>query len=98
MKVHEYLICKSLELGLKISVFDGEEWQIKRSTNKKEILSAINSVEECELRFRNKNKEIVGWAKVSPFGLEDNETVRDCSTEAWMGDICEQYDKFYPVN
>ena len=68
--------------GYAITVWDGEEWATRRSTNKVEILEAIEAVEEAELRVfeldtcTGRGKQI-GWAQVSPYGLAPDETVID---------------------
>ena len=83
MKAYKTLIKAGLALGYSVSVWDGEEWQVKRSNSYKAINSAIESVEEAQLRFRN-GDEVVGWALVSAFGLEDDETVVDCTVNDWI--------------
>jgi len=73
------LIRAAINHGFTVSVFDGEEWQVKRSTKEGEIIEAVKSVEEASLRFRDANGENVGFALVSAYGLEPDETVIDCS-------------------
>ena len=77
------LVRHALGLGYTISVWDGEEWQVKRSSSIKAITEAVKSVDEAELRFRDGDK-IVGWARVSAFGLETDETVMDHSLQPWL--------------
>jgi len=68
--------------GYTISVWDGDEWATRRSTNKVETLEAIEAVEEAELRVfepdtcTGRGKQ-VGWALVSPYGVAPDETVVD---------------------
>jgi hypothetical protein len=76
MKAYKHLIKHALAAGCTISVWDGEEWQLKRSTGYKAIVAAVESVEEAQIRFRL-NDEVVGTALVSAYGLEDDETVID---------------------
>ncbi len=87
MKAFEHLIDYTLDFGFTISVWDGEEWQVKRSRNRAAIIEAVESVEEAKLRIRDLAGEIVGTALVSAFGLADEETMMDWSDvdflEAW---------------
>lgn len=88
MKAYIKLINKALSLGFTVSVFDGECWSVKRSTNRKEIIDTIEAVEEAQLRFRDteeNERDIVGWALVSSaIDLEDDETVIDYSVIEWI--------------
>ena len=71
--------------GYTCSVWDGEEWQVKRSTSITECMKAVRSVEEAELRFRDQAGEIVGWAWVSDTDdLEPDEKVMDCTCQPWI--------------
>lgn len=87
MKAYKHLIQYALDFGFTISVWDGEEWQVKRSQDRLAIVAAVESVEEAKLRIRDLAGEIVGSALVSAFGLADDETVVDHSVvdflEAW---------------
>jgi len=87
MKAYEHLIDYALDFGFTVSVWDGEEWQVKRSRDRAAIIEAVESVEEAKLRIRDLADEIVGSALVSAFGLADDETVVDHSVvdflEAW---------------
>lgn len=74
------LVEKALSLNYTVSVWDGEEWAVKRSTKPNEIYEAIKSVEQSELRFRDAAGEVVGWAMVIPDGMEPDETVADHNT------------------
>ena len=73
---HLHLIKYALKQGHVISVWDGEEWQVKRSSSYKAIKDAIDSVEESELVIRNKEGERLGWARIIDQGTPD-ETVSD---------------------
>ena len=101
MKAYKSLVNTSIKHGFTVSVFDGEEWQVKRSQQPKAIFDAIESVEEAQLRFRDMDGCKCGWAVVSAFGLQDEETVIDHScvdnavpTSAmfqWLDNWSEQY-------
>lgn len=91
MKAYKHLIKHSLSMGCTVSVWDGEEWQVKRSTGYKTIIDAIESVDEAQLRIRQKDA-VIGWALVSAFGLEDDETVIDSSCTSFMEEWSEIYE------
>jgi hypothetical protein len=73
------LIVKALAQNFTISVWDGEEWQVKRSTKLNEIVDAVKSVDEVRLHIRN-GDITVGNAHCSAYGLAPDETIIDCST------------------
>jgi hypothetical protein len=79
---HLHLIKYSLARNLTISVWDGEEWQVKNSTSYKDIKDAIDSVEESQLRIKD-NGAVVGWALIIDQGTPD-ETVCDYSCTPFM--------------
>lgn len=86
MKAYKHLIKHCLSMGCTVSVWDGEEWQVKRSTGYQTIIDAIESVEEAQLKIRHKDNAFnsIGWALVSAFGLEDDETVIDHTCTPFM--------------
>ena len=91
MKAYKHLIKFALAQGHTVSVWDGEEWQVSRSTGYKSINDAVESVEEAQLRIRDKDGKEVGWALVSAFGLEDDETVMDNTITPLMTEWDEAY-------
>lgn len=70
------LVNELLASGCSISVYDGEEWAARRSTDKTDILEAVEAVEVAELVIFNDGVK-VGWAQVSPYGVGPDETVLD---------------------
>ena len=86
-----HLIKHALAQGCTVSVWDGEEWQVKRSTSLHAIMDAVKSVEEAALRVRDQDGNMVANASVSPFGLEPDETVVDYGISPWM----EAWEKAY---
>lgn len=92
MKAYKHLVRYALAADLTVSVFDGEEWQVKRSTNAKAINDAIESVDEAQLRIRQDDGKVLGWALVSAFGLADDETVVDCSDNDFMNQWSDLYE------
>ena len=89
MKAYKHLVKAVLDDGNTVSVWDGEEWQVKRGTKYQAIINAIESVEEAQLRIRlgSDDQRVIGWALVIPFGLEDDETIADCTCNAYMDAI-----------
>lgn len=95
MKAYKHLVAYALHSGYVISVWDGEEWQVKRSNKRREIIGAIESVEEAELTVYNTEGKKMGWAWVSPYGLADDETVMDYTMTEFMEEWQKQFDIAY---
>lgn len=93
MKAYKHLVKHALAQGHTISVWDGEEWQLKRSTSYKEIVDAIESVEEAEMTIRNIEGNKEAWVLIGAFGLADDETVMDHSDNKFMQEWSLAYDK-----
>jgi hypothetical protein len=93
MAAYRNLIATALKKGFTVSVWDGEEWQVKKSAKLAECVDAVKSVEEAQLRFRNSTGEIVGWALVSAYGLDSDETVIDFSGKDWI----EEWENNYQI-
>lgn len=94
MKAYKHLIKHAIASGHVVSVWDGGEWQVKRSTSYKAICEAVESVEEAELRIRDtsENCQMMGWAKVSAFGLDPEETVIDHTDNEFMNAWSDSYE------
>lgn len=88
----KHLIDYMLAKGHTISVWDGEEWQVKRSTDVKAIDEAVTSVEEAELVIRDKDDKKIGWARVSAYEITPEETVMDNTITDAMNEWEEAYD------
>jgi hypothetical protein len=97
MKAYRHLVKHCIAAGYTVSVYDGEVWEVKRSTKLKEITDCIESVEEAQIRIRNAEGLVRGWALVSAHGLEDDETVIDFSCGEFMADWEESYQKQYAI-
>lgn len=93
MKAYKHLVKHALAQGHTISVWDGEEWQVKRSVAYKEIVDAIESVEEAEMTIRNIEGNKEAWVLIGAFGLADDETVMDHSDNKFMQEWSLAYDK-----
>jgi len=91
MKAYKHLIKHALSLNCTVSVWDGEEWQVKRSTSYKAIVEAVESVDEASIRIRQLDA-VIGGALVSAYGLEDEETVIDYSESSFMLEWAELYE------
>ena len=81
-KAHIHLIKHTLARNFTMSVWDGEEWQVKNSTSYQDIKDAIDSVEESEIRIKD-NGKVIGWALVIDQGQPD-ETIADCTMTPFM--------------
>ena len=92
MKSHEMLIDRVLEDGFTVSVHDGEEWSLKRSVFKPEILREIQQVDCCKLVFRRGEEK--HWAFVVLDG-DDPETVADYGDCEYMNRVFDEIDKWF---
>ena len=92
MKAYKHLVKYALSMGCTVSVWDGEEWQVRRNNCYSYIIDAIESVEEAQIRIRQ-HDVVIGWGLVSAFGLEDDETVIDHSTTPFMKKWSETYEE-----
>lgn len=88
---YQHLIRFALARGCTVSVWDGEEWQVKRCHAYKQIVDAIQSVEEAQLRIRDQDGKAIAWALVSAYGLEPDETVVDNTMNEFMTEWDEAY-------
>lgn len=95
MKAYKSLIKQALKDGLSVSVFDGEVWELKKSTAYKEIIDTIESVEESSIRLYTKDKVYIGWALIVPFGVDDDETIADFSVTDDFDDKTAYIQNFY---
>ena len=90
-KAYRNLVAYALANNCTVSVWDGEEFQVKKCTSFKRIVEAIESVEEANLKIRYNGDEVVGFALVSAYGLAPDETVIDFSDNDWMKGWEQQY-------
>lgn len=95
-KAYKNLVEYALSQGLVISVYDGEEWQVKKSGDAKAICDAIESVDEASIIIRDADPFIIAYtarAYVSAYGLGSDETVIDYTDNEWMEEWWQQYKK-----
>ncbi|TPL42576.1 MULTISPECIES: hypothetical protein [unclassified Mesorhizobium] len=59
-KIVGALIKKALGLGYVVSVYDGEEWALKRSGDYEKITAEIAATDETQLVFRRQDKTKIG--------------------------------------
>jgi hypothetical protein len=91
MKAYKHLVKFAFQHCYTVSVFDGEVWEVKRSNAYKKIIDCIESVEEAQLRIRDSEGNVIAWALVSAYGLDDDETVIDHTDNEFM----QLWDKHY---
>ena len=95
-KAYKNLVNYALAQGLVVSVYDGEEWQLKKSKDAKAICDAIESVEEASIIIRDADPFITAYtarALISAFGLAPDETVIDHTDNEWMDEWSQQYNQ-----
>lgn len=71
------IVQRGLDAGYSVSVFDGEEWTVKRSTDRDRIMAALGTTDEDSLRFRQ-DDEIIGSISLV-YGNDPDEVVSDCT-------------------
>jgi hypothetical protein len=59
-QIAERIVDRALAAGYTISVYDGGEWALKRSSNRADIVAAMYSTDSDTLRFRLPNGKPVG--------------------------------------
>ena len=92
MKAYKDLVKYALKNNDTVSVFDGEEWAVRRSVKYQEIIDAIESVEMAELRIRDTDGNSKAWALIVQDTGED-EHVADHTDNEYMDNWTEQYFK-----
>lgn len=71
-----HLVRYAIAQGNTVSVNDGGEWAVKRSKNEREIIAAVESVDEAIIRIRTVEGIECGQAYIVN-GLEPEELVAD---------------------
>ena len=87
MNAYKTLVHNAIKDGYTVSVWDGEAWPVKRSVKANDIYEAIESVDEAQLRIRDKDGEYIGWALIVN-GLADDELVADFTDTPVMNALC----------
>ena len=84
-KAHIHLVKFALSQECTISVYDGEEWQVKRSTSFKAIKDALESVDQASMVIQDNEGQLVASAVVvDDCTFEPDETVVDHSDTVFM--------------
>ena len=83
-----------------ISVFDGEEWALKRSDNERDIYEAITSTVESNIiishvseLIKDSNKHVRLGVAYIVNGLDNDELVADFTDNEYMNNWFKQYNK-----
>lgn len=76
----------AIKLGHAVSVFDGEEWSVKRSTNEREVMAEIYATDMETLAFRKSDGELVGKVWLV-YGNSASEVMSDWSDSEAMDTI-----------
>jgi hypothetical protein len=93
MKAYKHLVRYSLNAGYAVSVDDGgDDFEIVRSHHYKTIIDCIESVEQAQIVISDQSGKQIGWALVTPFGVEDEETVCDYTITDFMEKWNDTYD------
>lgn len=77
-----------LNRGHYISFFDGEEWPIKLSRDRAEILDWYQAVDEAEVVVRDDDCEKLGWFWIIFENGED--LITDHTDNDFCGEICSE--------
>lgn len=80
------LIDFALAAGHTISVFDGEEWSLRRSTDRKMIIADMEGVDEAQLLIHSSEdiKDLVIGSANIINGLDNDEIVADYTCTPFM--------------
>lgn len=93
MKAYKHLVKHVLATGGDITVWDGGDDPAEEHCDQfKKIVDAIEAVEEASI-YIFKDGATVGWARIVPFGLEDEETLVDYSANEFFTVWEEMYDR-----
>jgi len=92
MKAYRHLVKHALKAGYAISVWDGEEWGVKRATTEKPVFEVIDSVEESQLVIRDAAGNKIGWALIIDYVDEPENSVVDHTDNEWMNAWASSYD------
>lgn len=84
---YKQLIKIALQKGYTVSVWDGEDWAVKRGCDADEIIEAIDAVEEAEIKIHD--GRVSNWALIIPYGVAPDETIADYSCTGTMEDLLE---------
>lgn len=77
-RITSRLIGEALARGFKVSIYDGEEWAVRRSTDADTIGAFIGATDEMTVRVSNDQNETLARFFLV-FGNGDDTTIADCT-------------------
>lgn len=72
------LVDRILAAGYTVSIFDGEDWSIRHSTNADRIKAELHATDEEQIVVRTPDRKLVGTIWLV-WGNSPEELVADCS-------------------
>lgn len=96
-KVVIKIISRAIEQGFKISVYDGEEWTLKQSSDFNAVLDALATTDHDVIRLRNSEGGKVGSVTfvysnhedcLSDWSWYENGTTNGVAHETIMDNLC----------
>lgn len=90
------LVNRVLSDGYTISVYDGEEYMIKRSSDAVAILSTMSHTGEDSLFIRDASGHMIGSVYLV-YGNEPENLIADYSDDEYTGALCDALSPFYAV-
>lgn len=70
------IVSNAIKLGYTVSVYDGEEWSVKRSDDKSAIMAAVYTTDMDRLTIRDKAGELIGTVALV-YGNSASEVMSD---------------------
>jgi hypothetical protein len=86
-----------LDRGLTISVYDGGDWPLKRSTSSAEVLDAMGSTDSDTLRLRDTNGDVVANF-VLVYGNSPGDLICDHSANDLAEGIWSAWSAVHPID
>jgi hypothetical protein len=80
------IVDRALAKGYSISVYDGEEYALKRSTSRREIMDSLQSTDSDLLTVRNATGDKIGMI-FFVWGNSPDEIVCDCSDNPAISEL-----------
>lgn len=88
-KIARKLVSELLARGFTVSVNDGEEWTVNRSTDKAEIIGALFSTDEDVIRGFRPDGPTIGMAYLV-YGNDGYDVINDYTCDGEMEKIMEE--------
>lgn len=87
-RIASALVAAILSQGLTISVNDGEEWSVKRSTDRATIFAELFATDQDTIVARNAEGAKLGWFMLI-YGNDGYDVISDYSANDWSESIWE---------